>query len=213
MKTGAREFLFLGLGVFIGFCLELLVRVTLSAIWNAGFSYSTFQACTAWTITCVIWGAVAVLLAGLSKRKYDFDVMSYKDRPSIKKSLITIFIIVAVIVLKSFLWSGFKPVQEFGYFGLTEFIFQYIYYLFETALIVLLIAFGQKFGELAFKRKNVPFGGLLLAVTWGAFHIITQDVSVGIYAIIMAVIYGLVYILMSRNIRYSYIAIAALFIL
>ena len=41
-------------------------------------------------------------------------------------------------------WGGFKVVKEFYYNGVLKFIFQYIYYVFETGLFTLIIVFGQK---------------------------------------------------------------------
>ncbi|AIQ59283.1 hypothetical protein PBOR_21795 [Paenibacillus borealis] len=64
---------------------------------------------------------------------------------------------VIAIATTTVVWEGFKPVQE--YKDVVRFVFQDIYYLFEAALILLTIAFGQKFGETLFKRGGLPYGG------------------------------------------------------
>lgn len=104
-----------------------------------------------------------------------------------------------------------KPVQEYN--GIVEFVFQNVYYMFEAALILLTIAFGQKFGETLIKRGSLPYGGIFLALTWGLIHILLQGGQTGVYAFLMSILYGLVYILLKKNIRYSYMMIAIIFIL
>ena len=51
-------------------------------------------------------------------------------------------------------WQGFKVVKKFQSNGLLKFIFQYIYYLFETALFTLIIMFGQKALEMWTKKET-----------------------------------------------------------
>ncbi|MDR2402388.1 MAG: hypothetical protein LBD32_02930 [Cytophagales bacterium] len=45
--------------------------------------------------------------------------------------------------------------------GMLGFIFQYIYYLFEIALVFLIITFGQKAGEDVFAHKKIPLWGYI----------------------------------------------------
>jgi hypothetical protein len=124
---------------------------------------------------------------------------------------IAIIITVAAIMITTIVLKGFKPVTEYN--GLVKFIFQNIYYLFEAALIVLTIIFGQRFGELITKKGNLPWGGLFLAMTWGLVHILLQDLNTGIYTFIMAILYGIVYVALNKNTKYSYILITFMFIL
>jgi hypothetical protein len=66
------------------------------------------------------------------------------------------------------------------------------YYVTEAALIVLVIMFGQRAGKKQFGRREVPWGGIVLAGTWGIMHIFLQGPAGGAYAIIAAVLYGLI---------------------
>ncbi|MEG2145054.1 MAG: hypothetical protein RRY06_00300, partial [Lachnospiraceae bacterium] len=59
----------------------------------------------------------------------------------------------------------------------------------------------------------IPFGGIILAVTWGLVHIFTQGASTGIYAVIQALLYGSVYMVFNKNYKITYIAIALMFML
>lgn len=76
------------------------------------------------------------------------------------------------------------------YKDVVRFIFQNVYYLFEAALILLTIAFGQKFGESLFKRDGLPYGGMFLALTWGLIHILLQGGATGVCVFHVAFIWN-----------------------
>jgi hypothetical protein len=43
--------------------------------------------------------------------------------------------------------------------------------IFEVMLVILIIIYGQKAIETLLKKESpIPFGSIILAVTWGAFH-------------------------------------------
>lgn len=211
-KKEASDFLALGLYAFAGFGLEILLSMLLPNILGVKYSdYSLVHHCIHLTLTCILWGAMTIFLVNLSKRRYSFDIMKYNEMPNSKQWLGAVIIAVLVIAITTIISGGFKPVQEYD--GIVRFIFQNIYYLFETSLIVLTIAFGQKFGDMITKKENFPTGGLFLALTWGLVHILTQSPLTGIYTFCMAVLYGIVYLLLKKNVRYSFILIAVMFIL
>ncbi|MNC17508.1 hypothetical protein D3C75_653900 [compost metagenome] len=87
--------------------------------------------------------------------------MKLNEAPDSKGWLLAIVISLIAIIGTTVAWGGFKPVQE--YHGWVESIFQNIYYLFEAALILLTIAFGQKFGETLIKRGALPYGDISCA--------------------------------------------------
>jgi len=213
-KIGSSNYLYLGLYAFAGFGLEILLSMLLPSIFGVQSSeYTIMQECIYWLLTCALWGAVSILLINLSKKKYGFDIMKYNEAPSAKQWLFSVVIATIAIVITTIVGDGFKPIQEYMNNGIVKFIFQHIYYLFETVLIVLTIAFGQKFGEEITKRTGLPYGGLFLALTWGLIHILTQGIMTGVYAFAMAILYGIVYILLKKNIRYAYLLITVMFIL
>jgi len=56
-----------------------------------------------------------------------------------------------------------------------QFCVQYLYYIFEVMLVTLIIIYGQKAVETLLKKESpIPFGGIILAVTWGAFHFVSR---------------------------------------
>lgn len=211
-KIGASDYLALGLYAFVGFGLEVVLSMLLPLVFGVqGSEYTLFHQCVHWVLTCILWGSMALFLIKLSRKKYSFDVMKLKVTPDSKGWLLAIVVSVIAITATIIVWDGLKLVQEYD--GIITFLFQNIYYLFEAALILLTIAFGQKFGETLLKRGGLPYGGIFLALTWGLIHILLQGGQTGVYAFFMSILYGLVYILLKKNIRFSYLMIAIVFIL
>lgn len=111
-------------------------------------------------------------------------------------------------------WNGSKVLQEFASKGMLKFVFQYIYYLFEVMLFMLIIVYGQKACEVWFKRTNIPYGGIVVALTWGLAHWGTKgSLFAGIYTALGGFCFGAVYLLLNRNIKLTYIALCIMFIL
>ena len=126
--------------------------------------------------------------------------------------------IVGVLVVASLVWSwldwsGSKVIREFNANGPVKFAFQYIYYCFEVALVLLIIAFGQKSFESLFNNRHIPYGGIMAALTWGVAHFFTKGSSTGIGIMISALAYGCVYLLVNRDIRKAYPIILLMFVL
>lgn len=80
---------------------------------------------------------------------------------------LTVLCIIICLTSTWFDWNGSKVLQEFASKGMLKFVFQYIYYLFEVMLFMLIIVYGQKACEVWFKRTNIPYGGIVVALTWG----------------------------------------------
>lgn len=111
--------------------------------------------------------------------------------------------------------SSLKIVGEFSRNNLIEFIFQNIYYIFEVGLVFLIMTFGQEFFEkLLNKYTNIPYGGILLACTWGLVHTLTQsDISTGLVVMVFSIIYGFIYLLLNKNTKLTFFAILLAFII
>lgn len=174
-----------------------------------------------WTITCIVWGVGVWLLHNYAKKSKNFDLFEAKERPTRKTILAVFLLLLLSLVISISTWNfRFKPMVEFnnmmicyGESGVLAFIFQYIYYIFETALIVLIIAFSQKAGEDKFQNKKFPWGGVFLGITWGLMHVLTKDLQTGIMCFVISILFGIVFLLLKKNIRYVYIAIFLMFVL
>jgi hypothetical protein len=80
-----------------------------------------------------------------------------------------------------------------------------------VALVLLIIIFGQKAFETLLKKKiQIPFGGILLALTWGDMHFVSRDIDFwnGISCMIFSILSGIMYLKLKRKITYAYIFIA-----
>lgn len=216
MRQKAWGFLLLALLAFAGLGLELLLAFFIEPlIYGKSLNdFNTAESIAHWLITCFVWLLAAFALHTVSKRKHDFDVLSYKQRPTALGWLFALAALAISITVSIIDWNGLKVVKEFAYNGWQKFIFQYMYYLCEVVLMVLIIAFGQKAGELWTKQQKLPWGGLLLGITWGLVHMLTQaSVSSGLLSLLAAVLYGIIYIAARKNMAVAYPLILLAFVL
>lgn len=208
-KTDNIDFLWYSLYSFAGFGLEILLLMIEN---NFIKEQSVFTNCLHWTLTMILWGIISFLLYKKSKSKLNYDIVN-NNKTSNRNIIFVIALMLIYLTIKFFIIGGIKPVNEFKDLGIVKFIFQYAYYFFETALIILTISFGQKFFEGISENRFIPFGGIILSCTWGLMHILTQNFSTGIFAFISAIIYGIVYLVLNKNTKYSYLSILLMFIL
>lgn len=206
------EFLWFGLYAFAGFSLELILALVIDLIGIGSLGV----AATA-IITAVLWSVAAYFLIDFSKKNLAFDPFHVRKTPN-QSALIAIAVIVVLIIIVSTIgFSGFKPLVEFNgdlkgsYLAL---FFRLLYYLAESALILLTIVFGQEFFERQFGVSNkIPAGGIFLAITWGLIHILLQGFTGGLFTIFFSLMAGLIYIFAGKNAYWSYFFIALAFIL
>lgn len=204
-ENTAMDYLGYALYAFGGLGLEILLLMIETSFWGVpSGSWTIKQHVIHWSITCLIWGVSG----------YTLMKQSIKIRSKINKVnwFMAGAIIVISIVYTSITWNGFKPAIELSNNGIVKFIVQYIYYAVESLLILLIIAHGQMAFEKWFKNMNyIPFGALLLAMTWGIIHILTQGMATGIYACIQSLLFGSIYLILNKDIKYSYLAISFMF--
>jgi hypothetical protein len=217
MKIAAKHrgssFLILALLAFGGLGLELLLVVLEPVLFGKDFAdYTTLESVLHWSLTCLVWAAVAFALLR-SSQKLSLNPFSQKDQITAGRWLAAALLLAVSTAVSIWDWNGIKIIKEFAYNGLLKFIFQYIYYIFETVLVLLIIIFGQQAGELWFKSKNVPWGGILVALTWGLVHSFTKgDLLVGLIACFGGLLYGTAYLVVKRNIFIAYPLIFLMFI-
>jgi len=115
-------------------------------------------------------------------------------------------------------WHTLKIIGESRGQDMSRIVTQYIYYMFEAGLVLLIILYGQKAAEVLLKRESgIPFGGIVLALTWGSFHFISRGVGLelwnGISCMIFSVLSGFMYLKVKRRPAYSYLLIAVGYLL
>lgn len=209
------SFFRLSLYAFAGLGLELLLVFLESQIYGKSMhNFSVLEAVLHWILTCIMWGVVSYVLIKVSKKKYNFDILGFKNSIGLTDCIIC-FVILAISVTISVMdWHGFKVAKEFLYNGWLKFLFQYIYYLFETALVILIITFSQKAGEIWFEKVKIPWGGIFVGLTWGLIHILTKgELSVGLLSCLSGLLFGIVYLVCKKNLRFAYPIIFLMFVL
>lgn len=218
MKNEAKgwDYMVLALLAFGGIGLEVPLVLGLEPlIYGAGLGeWTVLQNIIHWIVTCVVWGTVSGLLIGKAKKEYDFDIFEKQSSMRGWQWTVTGICIVISLIISYYDWNGSKVVKEFYSNGWLKFIFQYIYYIFETGLVTLILIFGQKACEKWFHKENIPYGGIIAAITWGLGHIMTKgSLSAGIICAVSGLAFGSVYLLTNRDIRKTFPAVFIMFVL
>ena len=197
------DFLYLALYAFAGFAFELLLAYVIEPLMGLSLdSMTTVQNIVHWIVTCCVWALVGWVLIRVSRKKYGFDIMEVKAKLKLPQYLGCILCIAVIFYLQYLDWGGFKPAIELARCGTLKFIFQYIYYFFETFLFSLIIIFGQRACEKWFKRENIPYGGIVLALTWGIGHILSKgSLTVGLLSALGGFLFGAAYLIVGRDYR------------
>lgn len=197
----------LGLEAVLAFVVEPLVYGVQMGQWN------TAQNIAHWVMTCILWGVIFVILVRWARKRFDFDLMAPGTKVRLWQWILIAGLVVFSLIVSCIDWNGIKVLKELAYNGWLKFIFQYIYYVFETALVMLIIIFGQLAFEEWLVKKNIPYGGFILALTWGAAHFFTKDYVTGIICIISGLAFGSVYLLAGRDVKKSFPIMFAMFVL
>lgn len=210
------DYLSLSLLAFAGLGLELLLGLFIEPMFFKAQmqEWSAAQNIIHWIATCILWGVMAYLLLRDAKKNLGFSIFQKTAKPGVAQ-WIGIAVCVIFSLLLSYLdWEGFKVLKEFAYNGWLKFIFQYIYYIFEAVLFLLIIVFGQQAFEKWFGHPGIPYGGMVAALTWGLVHILTKgDLSAGIICAVSGLLYGTVYLLANRNVRIAFPVLVVMFVL
>ncbi|MDR2183546.1 MAG: hypothetical protein LBE55_05175 [Clostridiales bacterium] len=218
MKERASTFLWLAIAAFVVLLAELLIMQ--AGLASRGMEAGQVSLVLAhWGFTCALWGLGICLLLRLAKKK-GFDIFESRVTAPPKNWIIVLMLLALFIAASYVIMGVFRPLagfaamyRLFGDYAAMAFIAQHIYYLFEVALFLAIIAFGQKFGEAAFRKSMIPWGGILCGLTWGLVHIFTQGPAVGAVAAIYGLLYGITYLLLKKNVRYAYPVILLMFVL
>lgn len=218
-KEAGWKYLLLSLGGFFGISLEYIHAFGWEPLVYGGISFSEYevwQTILHWVITYFTWAGVGYLLIRISKNKLGFDIFAEGKKMKHWQLIAALLGIVLSLVMSYVSWGGFKFIKEFYSNGLLKFIFQYIYYMFETAMFLLIIIFGQKAFEIWTKKRNVPWGGIICGFTWGIVHLISRgffDIENGVLSTISGFMFGAAYLLANRDIKKSWLILYFMFVL
>lgn len=184
-------------------------------IWN----YTANSKSVHCIIMAFMWAVVIAVLLLFSQKYFHFPAKENKEEKLCLKNWIITFVCLFGCKILTFIdWNTLKVVGEAQGKNTYQFCAQYLYYVFEVVLVVLIIIYGQKAIETLLKKESpIPFGGIILAVTWGAFHFVSRGVGLeiwnGISTMIFSVLSGVMYLRLNRKWLYSYLFIAVGYLL
>mgnify|MGYP003252063616 FL=1 len=209
------NYILLALGAFGGLMLEAIIAYGIEPFLYGRqlVEWSDLQHITHWIITCIMWGIISFLIMNFAKRKYDFDIWRKGKKVKTWQWILVVVLICGSLTMSYIEWNGSKVLLEFQKLGVLRFFFQYIYYIFEIVLVTLILVFGQIACEKWFKRVNIPYGGIVIAITWGMGHFLTKGFSTGILCMFLGLAYGSIYLLVNRDIRKTYLILWVMFVL
>lgn len=200
--TGA-DYLYLALYAFAGIGLELVLVSVIEPLLGVSLeTYTTSQSIIHWIIISIVWLIAGIFLINLASKKYGFNLWEHKGRLKGWQYLGIIVCLLVSVGSHYADWGGLKPLLEFQKLGMIKFPFQYIYYLFEAFLISLIVIFGQKACEKWFKNERIPYGGIILALSWGLMHIVSKgSIAVGLLSALGGFLYGAAYLVVGKDYR------------
>ena len=205
MEKAAKgsDYLSLALLAFAGFAFELLLAYCIEPAMGLSIeTLDTGQSIVHWLVTSAVWLLVGILLIRYAKNKYGFDI--WEPRAKLKAwQYVACIVCIAVMVSLHYLdWGGFKPAIELARHRSLEFVFQYVYYFFEAFLFSLIIVFGQKACEVWFHKPDIPYGGIVVALTWGLGHILSKgSIAVALGSALGGFLFGAAYLIVGRDYR------------
>ena len=223
MSNGIKwtGYLYMSLLSFSAFLLEYVSIFVIEGfflhvdIWN----YTPYQRSIHCIIMAVLWAAVIGSILLFSRRRYDFPVKNLDTEKISSRDWIAAFLCLAACKVMTFIdWHTWKIIGEAKGKSVFSFLTQYLYYIFEVGLVLLIIMFGQKAAETGLKRESrIPFGGIILALTWGVFHFVSRGVGLeiwnGISCMLFSVLGGIMYLKMRTRCLYSYLLLAVGYLL
>lgn len=209
------DFLWLAVDAFGGLGLEAVYAFMLEpALYGVPMEkFTPGQTILHWILTCVTWGIIAFVLIRKAERKYQFPILKRGKDMRAWQWCVCLLLLILAFWVDNISWGGFKVYLEFIRRGPLLFVFQYLYYMFETMLFLLIIVFGQRAFELWLGRENIPYGGVICGLTWGAAHVFTKDLLTGLLGIGLGFAMGSVYLLVNRDIKKAYVLLFLLFVL
>ena len=213
-KITGFDYLWCALYACAGFLLEVILVLIEGAIGIDINSFTPFQNIVHWLITTTAWIIAGLVVTFIGKRTTGFDIWETKAKLKAWQYAAIALCFIVNIAATYLDWGGFKILLELKANGTVLFIFQYIYYIAEGFLMSLVIVFAQKACEIWFKNEKIPFGGIILGLTWGLGHIFTKgSIMIGIMSAFGGFLFGTVYLFVNKDYRKALPIITLLFML
>ncbi len=212
---------FLGLEFGVLFISRIIDGRSMNEIGNWPIHW--YGAIAHWTLTIIVWFIGVLFIYFWAKRKNILSTLV--DFKKNKHTYLMIFISIIVVILSVVIQVLFNnaeiPQILFEYKGFVSMypnnalivtIFQVLYYFVEMLLVFIMIVLFQRFGELVFKNKYIPYGSIGLMLTWGMIHFVSHP-SGALGVTIWALIPGLLYIFGKKSFWPVYILLVLGFLI
>jgi uncharacterized membrane protein YidH (DUF202 family) len=207
-------YLWCALYSFAGVAFELLVVAVEGMVGIDTNNFTVLQNIIHWIITIIGWVIIGIAVIKISRKTTGFDIWEKGKKMTPWQYLAIVICFAVNVVVKYLDWGGFKVILEWHSRGPLLFIFQYIYYFAEGFLISLIIVFGQKACEKWFHNEKIPYGGIILGLTWGLAHTYTKgSFGIGLLSAAGGLLFGASYLLVNKDYRKALPIITLLFIL
>ncbi len=207
LLLGIATFLLLGADLASVVVAKLLDGRTASdpRLWSTNW-YATVGG---FVCSIAIWSAWVSVVLGWSRRRRVLESL-VRTRSGSKAWAV---VLAGAVVLGFIGWaearasgSGFPSiVAEHGGFvglygdrGTAVTVFQYLYYLLESAMVLALVSLFQRAGEKWTRHALIPWGGIALSLSWGSAHLGTHPEGAAIVMLI-ALIYGVAFVLAEKS--------------
>lgn len=166
------------------------------------------------SITMITWMIVAFLIVRSANKNLGFQLKGTDSNRTLVGMIASCILIFLMLVVNYADVGNIKIIYEFRELGVLKFTFQHLYYLAEVVLFTLIIVFGQNALEKLFHKKNLPYGGIIVGLTWGLAHWFTKgSVWIGLEGLLIGFLFGAIYLFLDRDFKKSYIVLALAFIL
>lgn len=222
-------FLLIGLIIFSLLGLEFLVfflsRLVDGRAASQVFSWPVnwYGAIFHWAVTIILWAAGAWIIYAWAKRKgVQADVLriNINQRDVVLLAIGIAFVIVYELVYSGLtglripqIWREYQGFQRmYGSEAWIVSLFQNLYYLMEFIMVVLMVAFFQRAGELWSKLSWFPWGGIGLGLTWGMIHLVTNPQG-AVWVIVFGMMLGIFFVLSRKSFLVAWILGVLAFIL
>ena len=151
----------------------------INSVWGDIQNYTMQQRSIHCIIMVFMWAFFIGVLLLFSRKHYHFPERgSKRDKISSKSWIVTLACFIGCKIMTFIDWHTLKIVGEAQGKTVFQFCAQYLYYIFEVMLVILIIIYGQKAIETLLKKESpIPFGGIILAMTWGAIHFVSRGVG------------------------------------
>ena len=212
-KTSATGFAVLGAVCLLGLTFEYSLIMFEQFLYNKLYNKFTItESITHWLIISGLWSILGLVLFYISARVYGYNFIKKNQFPSPRGWVTAILILLASFGAKFRIYGGWKPLIDFFQSGWFQFIFQMIYSIFQALLIVSMVIFTQESFERFVKKSSsslsshFPCGGIILAASWGATHILTEhSLTAAVCYIFLSLLTGAAHLAVKKNFYLSYL--------